>query len=156
MRGFTKNKYKRIMDKLYFNRPMHRVSMFVRTTTQAPHNQLIIASVPCMVNILSSSAVWIPTHNYHEISNKIEIIIHSSYFKDKKFPDNQTLLIPKILADKNNGGYASTTFSISPKTTDGQNTGYIYSDLQVTYGEYEDGGYGEYIKFVIIRNQVLV
>ena len=156
MRGFTKNKYKRIMDKLYLDRPMHRATITIRTTTNAPHNQLIIATMPCMVNILSSSSIWNSTYKFYEVSNKIEIIINSSYFKDKKFPDNQPLIIPKLLSTSQNGGYPSTTFNISPHTTDKQNTGYTYSDLQVTYGEYEDGGYGEYIKFVIIRNQVIV
>ena len=156
MRGFTKNKYKRIMDKLYLDRPMHRATITIRSTTGTPHNQILIPTMPCMVNIISSDTQYEPVSSIYYIIRKIEIVINSSYFKNKKFPDNQPLLIPRILANKINGGYPSTTFSISPNTTDGQNTGYSYIDLQVNYGEYLDGGYGEYIKFVIIQKEVIV
>ena len=155
MRGFTKSKYTRIMDKLYLDRPMNKATLVVRTNTQAPYNVLQITNLPCMVNILSSGSVWNPKYNLYEVSSKIEIIIQSKYFKDKKFPDNQTLVIPRLLATLQNGGYPYVVFSLSPTTTD-KNAGYILSDLAVTYGEYEDGGYGEYIKFVIIKSQQVV
>lgn len=156
MIGFTKTRYKRIMDKLYFNRPMHRVDMFVRTTTQAPHNQVQITNIPCMVNIVSSDTQYEPTGAIYYITKKIEIVIESKYLANKKFTNGTDLLIPLTLANSQNGGYTSTTLEIKVANTDSSKLGYPYGAYQINYGEYIDGGYGEYIKYVIIQKEVLV
>lgn len=156
MIGFTKTRYKRIMDKLYFNRPMHRADMLVRTTTQAPHNQVQITNIPCMVNIVSSDTQYEPASAIYYITKKIEIVIESKYLADKKFTNGTDLLIPLTLANSQNGGYTSTTLDIKVDNTDSSKLGYPYGAYQINYGEYVDGGYGEYIKYVIIQKEVLV
>jgi len=156
MRGFTRAKYERIMDKLYFDRPMHRVDMLVRTTTQAPHNQVQITNIPCMVNIISSDTQYEPTSAIYYITKKIEIVIESKYLADKKFTNGTNLLIPLTLANSQNSGYTSTTLDIKIDNTDSSKLGYPYGAYQINYGGYIDGGYGEYIKYVIIQKEVLV
>ncbi len=155
MRGFTKNKYKRIMDKLYIDRPMHKVDMFVRTTTQPPHNQVHITNIPCMVNIISSDTQYEPVSAIYYIIKKIEIVIESKYLANKKLTNGADLLIPLTLANSQNGGYNSTNLSINLDNTDSSKLGY-YGAYQINYGEYIDGGYGEYIKYVIIKKEVIV
>lgn len=155
MIGFTKTRYKRIMDKLYLDRPMHKVRLTVRTNGQAPYNQVQINDIPCMINI-QSSTIWNPKINVYEISNKIEIIIRSSYLKNKKFTNGNDLIIPLTLDTQQNGGYSSVLFSFYPTNTDNERLGYPQDDLPLTYGTYLDGGYGEYIKYVIIKNEVVV
>lgn len=154
MRGFTKNKYKRIMDKLYLDRPMNKVRITVRTNGQAPYNQVIIHNIPCMVNVTNSESTW--QGNYYTTLNRIEIIIHSSYLKNNKFTNGNDLLIPLTLATHQNGGYYSTSFTFYSSNMDKEILGYPQDDLQLTYGAYIDGGYGEYIKYVIIKNQVVM
>ena len=156
MRGFTKNKYKRIMDKLYFDRPMNIVDISVRTTTKAPHNQVQITKIPCMVNIISSDTQYEPTSAIYYVIKKIEITLESKYLKNKTFTNGNALLIPLTLANPQNGGYALTNLEIRTTNNDNSILGYPYEAFQINYGEYVDGGYGEYIKFVIIKNQVIV
>jgi len=157
MIGFTKTRYKRIMDKLYFNRPMHRVDILVRTTTQAPHNQVQITNVPCMVNIISSDTQYDPTNlAIQYITKKVEIVIESKYLKDKKFNNGTDLIIPLTLANSQNGGYTLTNLDIKVDNTDSSKLGYPYGALQINYGEYIDGGYGEYIKYVIFQTETIV
>ena len=156
MRGFTKNKYKRIMDKLYFDRPMHRVDMSVRTTTQTPHNQVQITKIPCMVNIISSDTQYEPTSAIYYVIKQIEITLESKYLKDKTFTNGNALLIPLTLANSQNGGYTVTTLEIRPTNNDDSILGYPYGAFQINYGEYVDGGYGEYIKYVIIKKETII
>lgn len=156
MRGFTKNKYKRIMDKLYLDRPMHRVTMSVRTTTKAPHNQVQITNIPCMVNITSSDTQYEPVSAIYYVVKKIEIVIESKYLMDKKFTNGNPLLIPLTLANPQNGGYAVTTLEINTTNNDNSILGYPYEAFQINYGEYVDGGYGEYIKYVIFQKETVI
>lgn len=156
MRGFTKNKYKRIMDKLYFDRPMHKVRLSVRTTTKAPHNQVQIANIPCMVDITSSDTIYEPVSAIYYVVKKIEIVIESKYLMDKKFTNGNPLLIPLTLANPQNGGYAVTTLEINTTNNDNSILGYPYEAFQINYGEYVDGGYGEYIKYVIFQKETVI
>ena len=156
MRGFTKNKYKKIMDKLYFDRPMHRVDMIVRTTTKAPHNQLQITKIPCMVNIISSDTQYEPTSSIYYVVKKIEITLESKYLKDKTFTNGNALLIPLTLVNPQNGGYPITSLELRTTNNDNSMLGYPHEGFQINYGEYIDGGYGEYIKYVIIQKETIV
>lgn len=156
MRGFTKNKYKRLMDKLYLDRPMHRVRLSVRTTTKAPHNQVQISNIPCMVNITDSNTQYEPTTAIYYVVKKIEIVIESKYLKNKTFSNGNPLLIPLTLANPQNGGYALTTLEINTTNNDNSILGYPYEAFQINYGEYVDGGYGEYIKYVIFQKETIV
>ncbi|HNQ20450.1 MAG TPA: hypothetical protein PKI46_05260, partial [Bacteroidales bacterium] len=121
------------MDKLYFDRPMHRVDMLVRTTTQAPHNQVQITNIPCMVNIISSDTQYEPTSAIYYITKKIEIVIESKYLADKKFTNGTNLLIPLTLANSQNSGYTSTTLDIKIDNTDSSKLGYPYGAYQINY-----------------------
>ena len=156
MRGFTKNKYKRIMDKLYFDRPMNTVDMYVRTTTKTPHNQVQITKIPCMVNIISSDTQYEPTSAIYYVVKKIEITLESKYLKNKTFTNGNALLIPLTLANPQNGGYAMTTLDIIAVNNDGSILGYPHDTFQINYGEYVDGGYGEYIKYVIFHKETII
>lgn len=156
MRGFTKDKYKRIMDKLYFDRPMHKVRLTVRTTTKAPHNQVQITNIPCMVNITSSETQYEPVSSIYYVTKKIEITLESKYLKNKTFTNGNTLFIPLTLANPQNGGYILTTLEIYTTNNDNSILGYPYEAFQINYGEYVDGGYGEYIKYVIIQKETII
>ena len=58
MRGFTRAKYERIMDKLYLDRPMHTVDFVFRTTTTTPHNVCTVNNVPCIIDIKSITSTY--------------------------------------------------------------------------------------------------
>ena len=155
MRGFNKNRYMRIMDKLYENRPKQLVTFAIRRYSAQPNINCTISDLQAIINIKTVDNVYNYNTDTHLITKKVTYTIRKSLLEGKLFTDGSTVNIQKLLSDKENDGYE--VLNIIPKESKVlDEEGYVYPFSSVAYGEYSDGGFREFITFTCFTKQLII
>ena len=155
MRGFNRNKYMRIMDKLYENRPKELVTFAIRKTSTTPSIVCTIFDLEAIINVTTVDNVYDKSTNSYLITKKVSYTIRKSLLEDKLFSDGTVVNIQRLLSDSANGGY--NLLNIIPKSsTVLDEEGYVYPLTSVSYGEYSDGGFREFITFYCFTKQLII
>lgn len=153
MRGFNRNKYMRVMDKIYENRPKQYCQIGVKYNSDSP--TLVISDIPCVINIANVGNTYDPPTGTYVVEKVITYTIEKKYLEGKKFSNGVALRIESLLANNVTGGYYFN--SITPKPSNVLNEeGYPFGTLPVLYGEYSDGAYREYINFYIVDRRTKI
>ena len=151
MRGFNRNKYMRVMDKLNENRPKEYCSLGVKYNSNSP--TLLISDIPCVIDITNFGTTYDTVSNTYVVEKAITYTIEKKYLEGKTFSDGVALQIKSILGNNLTGGYYFN--SITPKASNVLNEeGYPFGTLPVLYGEYSDGAYREYINLYTVDRRV--
>jgi len=156
MRGFNRNKYMRVMDKLYENRPKQLVTFAIRkTSSTTPAITCTLTNLEAIINVSTVDNVYNKTSDIYLITKKVSYTIRKELLEGKLFSDGSVVNIQKLLSDSANGGYS--ILNIIPKDSNVlDEEGYVYPVTSVSYGEYSDGGFREFITFNCFTKQVIV
>lgn len=155
MRGFNRNKYMRVMDKLYENRPKQLVTFAIRKASSTPSITCTLTNLEAIINVSTVEKVYDKSTDIYLITKKVSYTIRKSLLEGKLFSDGSVVNIQSLLSDSPNGGY--NTLNIIPKnSTVLDEEGYVYPLTPVSYGEYSDGGFREFITFHCFTKQVIV
>ena len=155
MRGFNRNKYMRVMDKIYENRPKQLVTFSIRKASATPSITCTLTNLEAIINVSTVDKVYDKSTDIYLITKKVSYTIRKALLEGKKFSDGSVVNIQYLLSDSANGGY--NLLNIIPKNSnvlDEEN--YIYPATSVSYGEYSDGGFREFITFHCFTKQVIV
>lgn len=155
MRGFNRNKYMRIMDKIYENRPNQLVTFAIKKTSTTPSIVCTIFDLEAIINVTTVDNVYDKSTNAYLITKKVSYTIRKSLLEDKLFSDGTVVNIQNLLSDSANGGY--NLLNIIPnRSTVLDKEGYVYPLTSVSYGEYSDGGFREFITFYCFTKQIII
>ena len=155
MRGFNRNKYMRVMDKIYENRPKQLVTFAIRKTSATPSITCNLTNLEAIINITTVDNVYDKSTNTYLITKKVSYTIRKALLEGKLFSDGSVVNIQNLLSDSANGGY--NLLNIIPKSsTVLDEEGYIYPLTAVSYGEYSDGGFREFITFYCFTKQIII
>ena len=155
MRGFNRNKYMRIMDKLYENRPKQLVSFAIRKTSATPSINCNLTNLEAIIDIKTVDNVYDKSTDTYLITKKVSYTIRKVLLEGKLFSDGTVVDIQKLLSDSANGGY--NLLNIIPKNSNVlDEEGYVYPVTPVSYGEYSDGGFREFITFYCFTKQIII
>lgn len=155
MRGFNRNKYMRVMDKLYENRPKQLVTLAIRKSSATPSINCTLHNLEAIINVSTVDNVYNKSTDIYLITKKVSYTIRKSLLEGKLFSDGSVVNIQSLLSDGANGGYS--TLNIIPKnSTVLDEEGYVYPATSVSYGEYSDGGFRDFITFYCFTKQVIV
>ena len=153
MRGFNRNKYMRVMEKLNENRPKEYCTLALKYSPTSP--TLGISDIPCIIDITNFGTTYDTQSNSYVIEKAVTYTIEKKYLEGKTFSDGVVLQIQSVLGNNLTGGYYLN--NITPKTSRVLNEeGYSFGTLPVLYGEYSDGAYREYINLYTIDRRVKV
>ena len=156
MRGFNRNKYMRVMDKLYENRPKQFVTFSIRkTSSTTPAINCLIFNLEAIINVSTVDKVYDRVSDIYLITKKVSYTIRKELLEGKLFSDGSVVNIQNLLSDGTNGGYH--ILNIYPKnSTVLDEEGYLFPTTSVSYGEYSDGGFRDFITFHCFTKQVIV
>ena len=151
MRGFNRDKYMRVMEKLNENRPKEYCNLSLRYSIKSPY--LSIDNIPCVIDITNFGTTL--DNGIYIVEKAVTYTIEKKYLEGKTFSDGVVLQIQSVLGNNLTGGYYLN--NITPKTSNVLNEeGYSFGTLPVLYGEYSDGAYREYINLYAIDRRVRV
>lgn len=158
MRGFTRAKYERVMDKLYLDRPMHTVDFVFRTTTATPHNVCTIKNVPCIIDVKSITSTYDKITSTYYTIKQIEVIVEKKYLEGKTFTDGVLLSIGTTLTNYTSNPIGSYPYAVlsTDTSTKIDLEGYTYSNIPIQFGEFLDGGYRNYIRYSCYKAETIV
>lgn len=155
MRGFNRNKYMRVMDKIYENRPKQLVTFAIRKTSATPSITCNLTNLEAIIDIKTVDNVYDKSTNTYLITKKVSYTIRKALLEGKLFSDGSVVNIQNLLSDSANGGY--NLLNIIPKSsTVLDEEGYVYPVTAVSYGEYSDGGFREFITFYCFTKQIII
>ena len=156
MRGFNRNKYMRVMDKLYENRPKQLVTFAIRKySSTTPSITCTLTNLEAIINVSTVDKVYDRNTDTYLITKKVSYTIRKSLLEDKRFSDGTVVNIQNLLSDSANGGYS--LLNIIPKDSNVlDEEGYVYPLTSVSYGEYSDGGFRDFITFHCFTKQVII
>ena len=153
MRGFNRNKYMRVMEKLDENRPKEYCSLALRYSITSPY--LSINNIPCIIDITSFGTTYDSSNRTYIVEKAVTYTIEKKYLEGKTFSDGVVLRIESLLGNSLTGGLYLN--NITPSTSNTLNEeGYSFGTLPVLYGEYSDGAYREYINLYAIDRRIRV
>ena len=153
MRGFNRNKYMRVMEKLNENRPKEYCSLALKYNADSP--PLSINNIPCIIDITSFGTTYDTESDTYVVEKAVTYTIEKKYLEGKTFSDGVVLRIESILGNSLTGGLYLN--NITPSTSNTLNEeGYPFGTLPVLYGEYSDGAYREYINLYTIDRRVKI
>lgn len=153
--GMSMAKYKKLMDKLYLNRPQHLCSFTVKRVVGTNTYSKVIKNVPIMFDIedidrqvdSSTGTTW--------ITRKYSIIVEKKYLEGQELSASggltMPLLIPLVLGGLDNGGYETTILLYGGGITPIDEEGYNLSTFKINYGDYSDGAYRQFLELTSIR-----
>ena len=153
MRGFNRDKYMRVMEKLNENRPKEYCEIGVKYSNCKNCPTLVISNIPCVIDITNFGSTW--ENGGYIVEKAVTYTIEKKYLEGKTFSNGVALRIESLLANNETGGYYFN--SITPKPSNVLNEeGYPFGTLPVLYGEYADGAYREYINLYTVDRRVKV
>lgn len=155
MKGFNRNKYMRIMDKIYENRPKQLITFAIKKSSATPSIICTISNLEAIINIGTVDNVYDKSTDTYQITKKVSYTIRKVLLEGKLFSDGTVVNIQQLLSDSANGGY--NLLNISPKSSNVlDEEGYVYPITAVSYGEYSDGGFREFITFNCFTKQTII
>jgi len=153
MRGFNRDKYMRVMEKLDENRPKEYCSLSLRYSIKSPY--LTIDNIPCIIDITSFGTTYDSSTRSYIIEKAVTYTIEKKYLEGKTFSDGVALQIKEVLGNSLTGGLYLN--NITPSTSNTLNEeGYSFGTLPVLYGEYSDGAYRNYINLYAIDRRIRI
>ena len=115
MRGFNRNKYMRVMDKIYENRPKQLVTFAIRKTSATPSITCNLTNLEAIINVTTVDNVYDKSTNTYLITKKVSYTIRKALLEGKLFSDGSVVNIQNLLSDSANGGY--NLLNIIPKSS---------------------------------------
>ena len=153
--GISMAKYKRLMNKLYFNAPKQLCSITVKRVVGNNTYTKTIKNVPIIFNIedvqeqieVSTITTW--------ITRKYSIIVEKKYLEGHVMSTSTgltvPLLIPMVLAGSENLGDETTITLNGSGVTPIDEEGYKLATFKINYGDYSDGAYRQFLELTSIR-----
>ena len=155
MRGFNRNKYMRVMDKIYENRPKQLVTFAIGKSSSTPGITCTIYDLEAIINVTTVDNVYDKPTDTYLITKQVSYTIRKSLLEGNLFSDGTVVNIQKLLSDKKNDGYG--ILNIIPNYSNVlDEEGYVYPATAVSYGEYSDGGFREFITFNCFTKQLII
>ena len=155
-RGFSTAKYKKVMGKLNLNAPTHTANFAFAITEGETTWGVNLKAIPVMFELISVSTDTTALKAF--VTRRYQVIVHRDHFKNKVLTSNDGRTIPlrveEIVAGRDNGGYESRIFlNKNINQIEGED-GYAIPWFLISYGDYADGGYRQYLELSYIDSLV--
>ena len=153
--GISMAKYKRLMNKLYFNAPKQLCSITVKRVVGSNTYTKTIKDVPIIFDIEDVHEQIETTTVTTWITRKYSIIVEKKYLEGHVMSTSGgltlPLLIPMVLAGSENAGDETTITLYGSGVTPIDEEGYKLATFKINYGDYSDGAYRQFLELTSIR-----
>ena len=171
MLGWNRGKYERLMGKIFKDRPTQLCTFnVVKSKIGNPYSVVSVSfNVPCIINIetiketiKNASETSTPT-----VARTVSYIVEKKYLEGKVFSNGTPVEIQKLMTHKSLSKYwgvqivpvQSTVIDeegMIPFNTVTVNGGNVFYGGDVSYGDFLDGAYRNYIEFVCYEVDVAI